>query len=101
MASLASYGQRPAVKVTLGSPYRLVEAQPHTDLRALEQNCASGHGDETGIRARPLLPLLKVVHPQSRERDQRAQAKGAAVAVVPPVGSAALALTYCGRKRCS
>ena len=99
LANRASYGLS-AVTVTLGSPYRRVEAQPHTRLRAWEQNCASGRADENGILYQRSLPLLKVVHLQSRARDQQAQVKGAAVVVVPPVAPAALALTYCGRKRC-
>jgi hypothetical protein len=99
LASRASHGRRSAVKVTLGSLYRLVEAQPHTGLRAWGQNCASGRGDENGILDRPSSPLLMVVRLQSRARDQRAQAKGAAVVVVPLVASSALALAYCARKR--
>jgi hypothetical protein len=99
LASRASHDRRSAVKVTLGSLYRLVEAQPHTHLRTWEQNCASERGDENGILDRPSLPLLMVVHLQSWARDQRAQAKGAVVVVVPPAASAALALAYCGRKR--
>jgi hypothetical protein len=66
LASRASHGRRSAVKVTLGSLYRLLEAQPHTRLRAWEQNCASGRGDGNGILDRPSLPLLMVVHLESR-----------------------------------
>lgn len=95
-----SHGWRSVVKVTLGSLYRLSEAQPHTRLRAWDQNYASGRGDENGILDRLSSPLLMVVHLQSWARDQRARAKGAAVVVAPPVASAALTLAYCGRKKC-
>ena len=39
-----------------------------------------------------------VVHLQKRVRDQRAP-QGAVVVVVPPVASAVLALSHCGRKK--
>ena len=69
----------------LAQVWILAEAQPHTRLRAWEQNCASGRGDESGILYWPSLPLLMGVHLQGRMRDQRAQAKVAAVVVVPHV----------------
>jgi len=97
LASRASHGWSSAVKVTLGSLYRQLEAQPH--MRAWGQNYASGRGDVNGILYRRSLPVLMVVHLQSRARDQQAQAKGVAV-VVPPVAEAALAFAYCARKSC-
>ena len=97
----ASHRQRSAVRVTEGTQYHPVVAQTRTRSRTGGRNCsnvrASGCGDGNGILCRHSLPVLVVVHLQSRARDQQVQAKEPTFVVVVVPLVAGLAVAYCAR----